>query len=290
MTLSASKFYSSGTDTTDVALESAFFANLKMRNGTFKLTQPSRFRDLEAAFRPYVEERVGSLREVLDVGVSVGITTVELASFLTDCGGAPSIVATDLFIEAHIVEVVPGFRVFCDPEGWPLQYDVRGVAVRPWVRKLDYVTLAFIPLMLGRIALRPFLRSRIGAGMSRPVQMITRSLPSNGEIVFVENDIMRRSECFIRRFDMVRAANILNTGYFSPDQIHTAIANIHSYLRGPGALLMIARTNRARENAGTLFELNSNGSFAALERVGGGSEIESLVLDFRAPATADGYR
>jgi hypothetical protein len=287
MTLSASKFYSSDTDTTDAALESAFFAKLKMRNGTFKLTQPSRFQELEVAFRPYIEERADTLREILDVGVSTGLTTVELARFLKDCGAAASIIATDLFIEAHIVELAPDFRVFCDPEGWPLQYDVRGITVRPWVRRLDYVTLAFIPLMLGRSVLQPRLRSRIRAGMSRPVQMITRSLPSNGEIVFIENDIMCQSERFIHRFDMVRAANILNTGYFSPDQIHIAIENIHSYLRGPGALLMIARTNRARENAGSLFELNGNGSFAVLERVGGGSEIERLVLDFR-PATADG--
>ncbi|TCN31443.1 ATP-binding protein [Sinorhizobium americanum] len=283
MNLSASEFYSSGADTTDVVLESAFFAKLKMRNGTFKLTQPSRFQELEVAVRPHVEERAGSLREVLDVGVSTGLTTVELAKFLGDCGSAASITATDLFIEAHIVELFPGFRVFCDPEGWPLQYDLRGVAIRPWIRRLDYVTLAFIPLMLGRSMLKARLRSRISAGVSRPVRMITRSLPSNGAIVFVENDIMCRSERFIRRFDMIRAANILNKGYFSPDQIVIAIGNIHAYLRGPGALLIVGRTNRAGENAATLFELNRDGSFTALERVGGGSEIERLVLDFRCP-------
>lgn len=44
----------------------------------------------------------------------------------------------------------------------------------------------------------------------------------------------------------------------------------------------MTRTNRAQENAGTLFELKEDGSFAALERVGGGSEIEKLLLDFRA--------
>ncbi|APG88673.1 ATPGTP-binding protein (plasmid) [Sinorhizobium americanum CCGM7] len=281
MTLSASKFYSSGAETIDVALESGFFAKLKMRNGTFKLTQPSRFQELEVAFRPYVKERVVSLTEVLDVGVSTGLTTVELARFLADCGAASRIVATDLFIEAHIVELASWFRVFCDSEGWPLQYDVWGISFRPWIRRLDYVTLAFVPLVLGRSVLWPRLRSRIRAGGSRPVQMITRSLPSNSEIVFVENDIMCRAEDFTRRFDMVRAANILNIGYFSQEQIHSAIGNIHSYLRGPGALLILARTNRARENAGTLFELCENGSFAALERVGGGSEIEKLVLDFR---------
>ncbi|MBB4186324.1 hypothetical protein GGE07_002983 [Sinorhizobium terangae] len=282
MTVSASKFYSSSADTIDSASESAFFAKLKMRNGTFKLTRPSRFRELEVAFRPLIEQRTGSLHEVLDVGVSTGLTTVELASFLKGCGAAARITATDLFIEAHIVELGPGLKILCDPEGWPLQYDVSGIIIRPWVRRLDYVTLAFIPLVLGRKLLRPRLRSRIRAGMSRPVKMITRSLPSNGEIEFEENDIMRRSQHFVRRFDLVRAANILNTNYFSPDQIRTAIGNIHSYLRGPGALVMIARTNRAQENAGTLFELKEDGSFAVLERVGGGSEIEKLVLDFRA--------
>ncbi|PDT52901.1 MULTISPECIES: ATP-binding protein [Sinorhizobium] len=283
MNLSASEFYSSGVDTTDAVLESAFFAKLKMRNGTFKLTQPSRFQELEVAFRPHAQERAGSLREVLDVGVSTGLTTVELARFLSDCGSAASITATDLFIEAHIVELFPWFRVFCDPGGWPLQYDLRGIAIRPWIRRLDYVTLAFIPLMLSRSILQSRLRSRISAGVSTPVRMVTRSLPPNGAIVFVENDIMRQSERFIRRFDMIRAANILNTGYFSADQLHVAIENIQAYLHGPGALLMIARTNRAGENAATLFELDEEGSFTALERVGGGSEIERLVLDFRGP-------
>ncbi|YCI04440.1 ATP-binding protein [Ensifer sp. D2-11] len=283
MTVSAKKFYSLSSNTIDLVSESAFFARLKMRNGTFKLTQPSRFRELEVAFRPFIAERAASLHDILDVGVSTGLTTVELSKFLESCGATVHITATDLFVEAHIVEFAPGVTVFCDPEGWPLQYDLRGVTVRPWIRRLDYVTLAFAPLMLARVLLQPRLRARVRAGKSKQVQMITRSLPENGKINFVEDDIMSRSQHLAGRFDLVRAANILNTNYFSLDQIRTAIENIHSYLRGPGALFVVTRTNRAQENAGTLFELKEDGSFAALERVGGGSEIEKLLLDFRAP-------
>jgi len=282
MTVSAKKFYSLSSNTFDLVSESAFFARLKMRNGTFKLTQPSRFRELEVAFRPFIAERATFLHDILDVGVSTGLTTVELSKFLESCGAAVHITATDLFVEAHIVEFSPGITVFCDPEGWPLQYDLRGVAVRPWIRRLDYVTLAFAPLLLARVLLQPLLRDRVREGKSRQVQMITRSLPENGKINFVEDDIMSRSQHLAGRFDLVRATNILNTNYFSLDQIRTAIENIHSYLRGPGALVVVTRTNRAQENAGTLFELKEDGSFAALERVGGGSEIEKLLLDFRA--------
>jgi hypothetical protein len=111
--------------------------------------------------------------------------------------------------------------------------------------------------------------------------MITRSLPQHCEIDFIEDDIMSPSEHLRGRFDLVRAANILNTNYFSVDQLKTAIANVYSYLRGPGAMVMVTRTSRTQENNGTLFELKDDGSFAVLGRVRGGSEIERLLLDFR---------
>ncbi|WP_105432648.1 MULTISPECIES: ATP-binding protein [Neorhizobium] len=281
MTVSARKFYSLSDNAAELALESAFFAQLKMRNGTFKLTRAARFRDVEIAIRPAITERASSLRQVLDVGVSTGLTTVELAQFLRKCAAPARVTATDLFIHAHIVEVGQTVAVFCDPEGWPLQYEFFGMAIRPWIRRLDYVTLAFIPRLLARAYLQPRLCRRIRAGLSRRVQMITRSLPQDGEITFIEDDIMIPSQHLRGKFDLVRAANILNRNYFSDDQLKTAIGNIHSYLRGPGALVLLTRTNRSQENAGTLFELKEDSSLAVVRRVGGGSEVEKLLLDFR---------
>ncbi|HEV7307783.1 ATP-binding protein [Ensifer sp.] len=281
MVMSARQFYSGSEASTDYTRESEFFAKLKMRNGTFKLTRPSRFRELETAFRPVLTERSERLREALDVGVSTGVTTVELLRYLETCGAAPRITATDLFIDAHIVEVATGIRVLADPEGWPLQYDVAGLAIRPWIRRLDYVSLAFIPRHLASTILQPRLRALIRSGRSEPVQMITRSLSDADSIAFVEDDIMRRSADFAGRFDLVRAANILNRSYFSNDQIRTAVANIHSYLSGPGSLLIVTRTNEKGENGGTLFEVGADGSFSVVKRVGGGSEVEDLILGYR---------
>ncbi|OCP10176.1 MULTISPECIES: ATP-binding protein [unclassified Ensifer] len=283
MVMSARQFYSGNDGSTDRARESEFFAKLKMRNGTFKLTQPSRFRELEIAFRPVLSERAAQLRDVLDVGVSTGVTTVELLRYLETCGSTPKVTATDLFIDAHIVEVATGVRVLADPEGWPLQYDVAGLAIRPWIRRLDYVSLAFIPRQLAKAMLQPRLRALIRSGKSEPVQMITRSLSRNDSIEFVEDDIMRRSPDFTGRFDLVRAANILNKSYFSAEQICSAVANIRSYLKGRGSLLIVTRTNEKGENRGTIFEVGADGSFAALMRVGGGSEVEDLILGHQEP-------
>lgn len=282
MVLRATEFFSKeGASVCDPAAESAFFSALKMRNGTFKFTQPCRFSELERVIQPFVKERSGSLQEVLDIGVSTGVTTVEFANFLRSNGASAKVIATDLFINAHIVHAWPQLTVLADSEGWPLQYDFRGIVVRPWIRRLDYVTLAFVPRLLARWLLRARARALIAAGSSEVVQMTTRLLSNDGDILFVENDIMKRAPAFAGRFDFIRAANILNLNYFGERQINEAVANIRSYLRGPGALLLVTRTNSARRNAGTLFELLPSGTFQILKRIGGGSEIERQILRSR---------
>ncbi len=58
---------------------------------------------------------------------------------------------------------------------------------------------------------------------------------------------MPRSTDFAGRFDLVRAANILNKSYFSTAQIRSAVSNIRSYLSGAGSLLIVTgRTRRVK--------------------------------------------
>lgn len=267
----------------DLHRESAFFSRLKMRNGTFKLTGPSRFRELDKACAAFIRDRAASTKDVLDLGVSTGVTTLELKQYLVANGVGARIVATDLFIDAHIVALGGGVVVLADSEGWPLQYDWRRLAFRSWIRRLDYATLLAVPLLIARRITRPTLRRMISEGRSRPVRMITRGLSADNSIQVVENDLLRRSGDFSRRFDFVRAANILNLGYFSQTEIETAVGNIASYLRGPGALVLVTRTGGSGKNAATLFELRTNGTFQALTRLGGGSEVEQQFLQFQNP-------
>ncbi|MEJ1157421.1 ATP-binding protein [Prosthecomicrobium sp. N25] len=277
MTISASKFYALDREGCE-ALETEFYARLKMRNGTFKLTRPARFREVEEAFAPEIAARSSRLRQVLDVGVSTGITSLDLARFLEEAGVDADITATDLYIDAQIVDIAPGVRVLADAAGWPLQYDVLGVAIRPWTRRLDYVTLAALPLAAARaLALRLVPRA-VAAGRTRPVRMVTRRAEPAGRIRFVENDIFAGTPAFVGRFDLVRAANILNRNYFDEPALVRAIANLKTYARGPGALFWVARTEEDGRNTASLFELGPDGRFTVVARVGGGSEVEALVL------------
>lgn len=277
MTVTARQFFSAASAPIDPAEECKFFASLKMRNGTFKLTRPSRFADLEAVVGSVIGGRSKSLRQVLDVGASIGSTTVELAEFLSALGASPQVIGTDLFVEAHLVELAPAFRILSDADGWPLQYDVAGLPVRAWIRRLDYFTMAIAPRLLAVALLRPRLRRMIAEARTMPVRMASRALAGRN-IELVENDILVPTPSFVGRFDFIRAANILNTGYFPADQLNTAISNIRSYCRGPGAFVLILRS-RGSMHDGTLFELGAEGGFHVRARVGAGSEIEPLVLN-----------
>lgn len=257
--------------------EADFFARLKMRNGTFKMTRPSRFQDWEERLLPFLRARRGGLEDVLDIGVSTGVTTVEFAEHLRRHGFDARFTATDLFIDAFLVRLGRHAQVLCDGDGWPLRYELFGLSMRPWTRRLDYLTMAFLPLAIARKRLQPRLAQAIRAGRARRVQMTTR-LPQARSIEFIQNDIMQRTPALEGRFELVRAANILNVGYFSADEIAQALGNIRSYLAGSGSLLLVTRTGEAKGNNGTLFELGDDDRFHILDRVGQGSEVESHVL------------
>lgn len=275
--ISASRFYALDAAQSE-AIESDFYARLKMRNGTFKLTRPSRFKEAEAAFAPELAKRAGRIREVLDVGVSTGITSLDLYRYLAGLGIDVALTATDLYIKAQIVDLAPGVRVLADGSGWPLQYEVGGVAIRSWTRRLDTFTLLALPLAAARKAALAAIPKAVAEGRARRVEMVTRRVGPGDRITFVENDIFARNGDFARRFDMVRAANILNTGYFPEPMLVKAIGNVRSYLNGPGSLFWVARTDESNHNTATLFELGDDGRFTVVSRLAEGSEIEKLVL------------
>lgn len=276
MQLTAKQFFLEPEALRDPAVESAYISGLKMRNGTFKQTSPSRFASLEAPLATALAPDADQIREVLDVGMSMGQTTVELADFLGTLGIPAELTGTDLFIDAHLIDVGTNLHVLTDAGGWPLQYGYYGRAFRPWSSRLDYLTLAAVPRALAQKMLRKTLLRKIESADTRLVQMVGQALRDR-KITLVENDIFTPTDSFATRFDFIRAANILNKGYFAPDQIRKAISNIKAYSSGPGAFLLVVRTT-GTENDGTLFKLSRAGGYDAVKRFGKGSEIENLVL------------
>jgi polysaccharide pyruvyl transferase WcaK-like protein len=81
---------------------------------------------------------------------------------------------------------------------------------------------------------------------------------------------------------VLRAANILNRGYFDERVLRAMLANLRERLRD-GGLLVICRTSTHGDvNNGTLFRLDPERRLCPLARLNAGSEIETLALDLPA--------
>lgn len=262
--------------------ERAFFAAIKLSNGTFKTTNAGRFADVDDRLVAYLAEHDHAPRHCLDIAVSSGRTTLEWLHRMRVAGLEPSMTATDATMTAFLTRPRLGCAVLADRDGAPLQYDVVGHALRPWRRRLDYLTGYAILGALANLAYRlSGLRESIRrqAGALSEIQLVSPLVGGESGIELLEDDLTRPNPPALKaRFDLVRAANILTPGTFSRAQLATMLATIRERLAGPGALLLVCRTDQEGVNDASLFRLGADGRFSVELRLGAGSEIEDLVL------------
>src|SRR5438093_4137724 len=195
------------------SLERSFFTSIRLKNGTYKTTHGRRLDDLNDLVNRYLPR--GRRLDLMDVGVSSGITTMEWMSSLDSLGIQHHMTAGDLTLRAWLISLGRHLHVLVDHDWYPLQYDVFGHAVSspPWGR--ERVVYA-VPVML----LNFVLATRYAAhepGMARitrqPLTLVSPRLAARKNVEFVEDDITK-SAGSQRRFAAVRAANLLNRGYF----------------------------------------------------------------------------
>ena len=254
--------------------ERAFFAAIKLSNGTFKTTNAGRFADVDDRLVAYLAEHDRSPRHCLDIAVSSGRTTLEWLHRMRAAGLEPSMTATDATMTAFLTRPRLGCAVLADRDGAPLQYDVLGHALRPWRRRLDYLTGYAILGALANLAYR-----LSGPGALTEIQLVSPPVADESGIELLEDDLTRPNPPALKaRFDLVRAANILTPGTFSRAQLATMLATVRERLAGPGALLLVCRTDAEGVNDASLFRLGADGRFSVELRLGAGSEIEDLVL------------
>jgi len=271
--ISAHRYFNRPADAISAEEEAEFFSGIRLPNRTFKKTAPGRLRELDAILIRLAKARGWLAPAVLDLGVSSGMTTRELMRAMREAGLKADVLGTDIAIGAEIVDLRPGMRALVDARGNPLQYELLGIGLRAWNRRLDTLTgYGLLTRVMRRLATNlpktgrqavTLTSRRAGAGDAMP------------EIV--EDDLALRNPSLEGRFDIVRAANILNRGYFEPDKLRAMVDNIKSYAGGPGALIAVLRTLEDGVNNGTIFELAPDRSLVALERVGKGSEIEDIL-------------
>lgn len=290
MALTATAFFGSTDNSLTPRAEDEFFGALKVGNDTFKLTSTGRFAELDHGLTAALARFSARIDHVLDVGASSGVTTLDLYDSLKKAGHNVRITATDLAIDAYIVDVSSGVRVLVDGEGHVLQYDIHGRALKPWRRRLDWVS--------GMIAVRGLAR-RIyghraaeiirtqGTKAARRVTLVSPRLNGHQAVSMTQDDVLVRNAAFEGRFDVVRAANILNHDYFDQQQLTRALGNVISYMSGPGAWLLLGRTRPGSGHHATLFRMDDKGRLAVIERHGAGSEVEVLALQANGRAQSN---
>jgi hypothetical protein len=282
MALTATTFFGGLNDGISPRAEDEFFGALKVGNSTFKLTATGRFAELDDGLLAGIARFSSRLDQVLDIGASSGVTTLDLHDRLKAAGQGVRVTATDLEIDAYIVPVSPGCRVLVDGHGHVLQYDLFGRALKPWRRRLDWfsgmiLVRGLAKRLLGNRASRMIQTS--GPSAARRVTLVSPRLRGHEAIRVMQDDILTLNADFIGRFDLVRAANILNVDYFEPADLRRGLDNVLAYMSGPGAWLLLGRTRPRSGHHATLFRMDRCGRLAVIRRFGAGSEVEVLALE-----------
>lgn len=284
--LAAKAFFETPVAQLTPAMEQEFFTSLMTKNRTYKTTFHQRFADTNPRLLQQLRHEGRAKARILDIGISSGVSTAELYDDLAGGGLEVSIVATDLVIDALLVRVMPKCHALVEPDGFPLRFDLPFGTMKPWVIADDYRNGFFVLRKSINVAFTHWSRRILSNPNDRritPVKLITPRLLANGNIVVCNDDISHYNDSFAGGFDFIRAANILNRGYFPPAVLADMLANIRRYLSGPSGILLVVRTHEDNSNHGTFFRLRDDQRFEVTGRVGAGSEIEDIVLQAATP-------
>ena len=264
--------------------ERRLFSRLRLAAGIRKTTVAGRLAEVDDAMVGLCEAGT-RLCEILDVGASSGTTSLEWLQRLEAAGHAPQLTATDLSLRARLLTPWRGYRVLVGRDGQPLQHELLGRPVRTWKRRLDYLTQGWLIVALGNWL---FARAASGGALARAERessellLVSPAVAAHPRIELVEEDIFAPNPpAFKRRFQAVRAANLLLPDVFDGERLRRATANLKERLAGPGALLIIARSPPPGAEGGTdatIFELGRDDRLRIVRTIGKGSELTGMVL------------
>lgn len=279
MILNARNFLIAG-DTFTQKQEAAFFASIRLRNGTFKTTDHHRLDDLNMLVIGEWQKLDRKPRQIMDVGVSSGITSREWAEALTRAGIDAEILATDLSMRGSLVRLLPGYDVLLDRDGKVLQHILGNRPVR-WSLEgpRDFLRgTGFVVLALNAFA-NTLLPLTNGRQRGEDILLVNPHARTDARLSFAEDDILAPNpEHLLGRFNAIRVANLLNHGYFDAAQLRRAVNNLKDRLVGAGSFLIVNRTHADGTNHGTMFRLSETNKFEIAAKIRDGSEIEDIVL------------
>ncbi len=278
------RFFVEGNEKLPPDFERLLFRLITLPNGTTKNTSAGRLDDLNALMLPFLKNITSP--SIKDVAVSSGISTVEWIQYLKKNNVKPYIKATDLFAKAFLVIKSDSIAILCDQDLNPVLLEIRNTMFRTSFPKGS--TRYFWGKLLSGAVKRFWLQIKPGKENSFrdntypaviPVELFTSALKNTSDIDFAEEDILLPPfENEINKYDVIRAANILNKVYFSNDGLEMILSNLASQLK-TGGILAVCKTDDAGKNHAGIFTKKDNG-FILLQNMNGGTEIENIVHRF----------
>jgi hypothetical protein len=246
--------------------EFELFTRIRLPSGVHKTTELRRLDDVnERVLRFLPSDRP---LELMDVAVSTAITTVEWSEQLTAAGIDHHLLAGDSHIDAAWLSLP-----FCD---LLLDRDRNRLLLAVVLgRSIDVLGSSWrsaLALPVLKTAVRV---SKVMRVPMRHIELVSPRVRGCPAIDIVEDDIFVARPELRGRFHVVRAANILNRGYFDDARLRAAVAGLRERLR-PGGLLIVCRTLEDGSNHGSFFKADGDG-WTVIDRIGDGSEIERLI-------------
>jgi hypothetical protein len=235
-------------------------AALRYGDVTGKQTAAGRFSDLD----PSTLDILADGYSLHDVGISSGITSLELQEQIARRGIQGKFTISDKFVEMYVSDGLVS-RVY------DAEQQLRNIYIGPFLfdpRLSVYFALSkylfhLFKLVPSSHSQRPFLL--LAPSVLRAVQSNTLN--------FQSYDVMQPS--VHKAYSFVRCMNLLNLSYFSSSEIIRAIGHLRDSLV-EGGILLFGRTRMPGVNDATFYQ-KIDGQLCPIKTVEMGTEIHALV-------------
>jgi len=248
--------------------------------GTWKRTRRGRLQQTERVLGKLLAGADRRPVELLDLGASDGITTLDLLNALKDrLGGAVRVVLADKSL--WLVRFRRGCLVeYRASNGEPVLLKLGPFGLR-LARQRQALAQGGDPLATLYLRATTF-RSRFRE--SGRISLLNPALQAEPTIVPIEMDLLIERPELTGKFDAVRASNVLNLSYFTREELRVAVGNIFGLLRAGGCLVVSRNDDDpagGESERGTAWQKEEN-RFVPRDSFGGGSEIADIVGAWRA--------
>lgn len=270
--------------------EEIILENFSFSDGSYKKTHSNRFNDFDEKIINRLEDVFDNNKKLLvhDLAVSDGRTSFDFFSKLQKTFLNLDFFASDknMFVYAQTDLKNKKKKIITDEAGKILQIIFPPFVLnfytskRAWrfkIKKAIFYPLNFILLNLLKVTFIRNIFFKAGEEKQKITLLQNKvlSLTKTKNNFHIQNyDLLQKNP---DQFDIIRAMNVLNFSYFTPEEVKTIVFNILNSLKEGGLFVVGANKAAATPVNGDLL-IKKNGRFESLEKFGEGAPFREIIL------------